>query len=400
MQTHQLRQWQAGLFVFSCTFAAALWFVVNLTGRSLSRWEVLGIAGNAAAIAAAYIWVRNSSPEADLRTNGGPRVGSAIADLPPREHVGAAIADRSLPAVPVKTAIASARSQGHTGVHVPNVETGRKPFKARRVAAGAAHRPRWYGVGEALSAKGYVLRDPMVYVCDERPDEYEASCIDLSLAVGKPVRQVVCSVDSCLSYEGLSPGRRAIYLSWISSGRTGALTDIGYAYLFFYGLERRLIVDHQDSSPIFNECVRLLQTYTFSTSFDSDIGRFLAFAQARSGLATLDHQWFQAVSEKSRLTQHEDFLAVALACFHQKNVPLPTSWAMAIARRDPRSPEAPRLSAFPMNSRRTSNAGTVKSSVTASISGLPSATGSWLIARRIRRWAWIGARGPGTPKVS
>ena len=224
-------------------------------------------------------------------------------------------------------------------MHVPNVETGRKPFKARRVAAGAAHRPRWYGVGEALSAKGYVLRDPMVYVCDERPDEYEASCIDLSLAVGKPVRQVVCSVDSCLSYEGLSPGRRAIYLSWISSGRTGALTDIGYAYLFFYGLERRLIVDRQDSSPIFNECVRLLQTYAFSTSFDSDIGRFLAFAQARSGLATLDHQWFQAVSEKSRLTQHEDFLAVALACFHQKNVPLPTSWAMAIARRDPRSPE-------------------------------------------------------------
>ena len=179
----------------------------------------------------------------------------------------------------------------------------------------------------------------MVYL-SESIREDEASCIDLSLEVGKPAWEAAGALGYYPTYAKLSPSQRANYLSWLSNGRTGALADIGYAFLFFYGLERRLIVERQDLSPIVKECVRLLETYTFSGSFDGYLSRFLAFALARAGIATLKDKWFDAIFEKSRLRRDEDFLAVALAWFFRKNAPLPVSWAIRLARQDPRSPRS------------------------------------------------------------
>ena len=67
MRTLQPRPRHAGLLLFG-TFGAALWLVGSLTGRSLSRREVLGIAANSAAIAAAYLLVGGSGPGARDRT--------------------------------------------------------------------------------------------------------------------------------------------------------------------------------------------------------------------------------------------------------------------------------------------------------------------------------------------
>ncbi len=100
-------------------------------------------------------------------------------------------------------------------------------------------------------------------------------------------------------------------------------------------------------SPIVKECVRLLDTYAFSGSFDGYLGRFLAFSLARAGIETLKDKWFAAVFEKSRLTRDEDFFAVALAWLYRKNAPLPVSWALRIARRDPRSPKSIVLDRLP-----------------------------------------------------
>ena len=70
--------------------------------------------------------------------------------------------------------------------------------KSRQTEESAAKAPplRWYGAGATISAKSFVLRDPMVYLSERTPFEDEASCIDLSLEVG--------------------------YLNWISNGRAGA----------------------------------------------------------------------------------------------------------------------------------------------------------------------------------
>ena len=205
----------------------------------------------------------------------------------------------------------------------------------------------WLGARETVDVGAYLLKDPMVYVSDGKPREDEASCIDLSREVGKPIIEPAGRLGYYPTYPKLSPIQRANYLRWISSGRVEPLHDIGYAFLFFYGLERRLLVEREDLSPIVKELVRLLEAYTFSGSFDGYVSRFLAFTLARSGIETLKDKWFEAVFAKSRLQRDEDFLAVALAWFFKKNAPLPVSWAMRIARQDPRSPRSIVLDRLP-----------------------------------------------------
>ena len=46
------------------------------------------------------------------------------------------------------------------------------------------------------------------------------------------------------SYNCLDKRARAAYLTWLIEGRRNESAYIGYVFLFFYGLERRLLVDH------------------------------------------------------------------------------------------------------------------------------------------------------------
>ncbi len=79
--------------------------------------------------------------------------------------------------------------------------------------------------------------------------------------------------DSFPDYGKPSPGRRGAYLSWLSKGRSDPSADIAYVFLFFYGLERRLLIDGQRGwSPrrkgeIVRELLRLLPIYGENRGF-------------------------------------------------------------------------------------------------------------------------------------
>lgn len=45
------------------------------------------------------------------------------------------------------------------------------------------------------------------------------------------------------SYSQIAPEARRAYLNWLGGGRKDPEADVGYVFLFFYGLERRVIID-------------------------------------------------------------------------------------------------------------------------------------------------------------
>ena len=59
----------------------------------------------------------------------------------------------------------------------------------------------------------------------------------------------------------MTPGQRGNYLTWLASGKQGQLDDIGYAFVYFYGLEWRVFIDGKDVDLIIPEVVRLLCRY-------------------------------------------------------------------------------------------------------------------------------------------
>ena len=85
------------------------------------------------------------------------------------------------------------------------------------------------------------------------------------------------------SYSDIPPDCRAAYLEWLADDRRDPNAYIGYVFLFFYGLERRVLRDFQtlkidvseELAQITAEVERLLENYGSNGSFSGYGSRFL-----------------------------------------------------------------------------------------------------------------------------
>lgn len=84
------------------------------------------------------------------------------------------------------------------------------------------------------------------------------------------------------SYTDISPDARSAYLGWLATGRSDPTADLGYVFLYFYGLERRALVDAATSAAakaelpaIVQELERLLALYPNSRSLQNYGGSLL-----------------------------------------------------------------------------------------------------------------------------
>ena len=167
---------------------------------------------------------------------------------------------------------------------------------------------RWHGKGDVVAVGPFVLNDPLVYLSNGRPRDEEASCIDLLFRSGGRSKSRGAAWATTRSMRRSRPTSEPTTSTGSRAAGRRALDDIGYAFLYFYGLERRLLVEQQDLSPIVKEVVRLLETYTFSGSFDGYLSRFLSYTLARAGIGTLKDKWFEAVFDKTRAQRDEQHL--------------------------------------------------------------------------------------------
>ncbi|MDX9974641.1 MAG: TerB N-terminal domain-containing protein [FCB group bacterium] len=196
----------------------------------------------------------------------------------------------------------------------------------------------WAEPGKSLIVAGYTIPEGMLYW--SKGPASEASCIDISLPVGRPVEEPKGSLGYWPQYGRMTPDQRANYLAWLASGRKAPLHDIGYAFVYFYGLERRVLVDGADVQPALKETLRLLSAYRGSGSFFSYLSNFIAYVLARKGVAKLPEEWFRWVFLDALPELNEDALAVALAWVSTHGRPLPAKLAFAVAKQDMRSPKS------------------------------------------------------------
>lgn len=252
-----------------------------------------------------------------------------------------------------KSVFTKSRHRHRSGI---SIELGsgstRARFRNRQVSRPIKSDMRWIGLNDEITIRTYKINDPLTYVSKSKPpsshewisygdfEEDEASCIYTSLKVGRPVYEPPGALGYWPKYAQISADQRANYLRWLANGRNDELEDIGYAFIFFYGLERRLLVEKKDFRIIMGEVVRLLDRYTHSGSFTGYLARFLTYVAAKYGLDKIDDPLFWIIFEKSPARRTEEGLSVALAWMHIHGHPLSTSWAMDVARMDPRSPRS------------------------------------------------------------
>ena len=103
-------------------------------------------------------------------------------------------------------------------------------------------------------------------------------------------------------YSSIPAVCRATYLDWLVDGRKDGTINPGYMFLFFYGLERRFLVDQpsdDEKQEIVEEVERLKSLFSANYSVQRYLGEFLDIARimAMGGISLDDATLKQAILE-------------------------------------------------------------------------------------------------------
>lgn len=150
----------------------------------------------------------------------------------------------------------------------------------------------WIPKNKTAKINGYGLSEGLIYVgtnlaavAQHYGSNIEPSLIDPKLSVNKRNPDYSGSTLTYWpSYSRLAPSARAAYLEWLADGKKDPNTPIGYVFLYYYGLERRLLYDlgggNKENSQyevelIKDEIRRLLDIYGKNNSFNRYASRLL-----------------------------------------------------------------------------------------------------------------------------
>ncbi|MEE1880736.1 TerB N-terminal domain-containing protein [Pseudomonas soli] len=201
---------------------------------------------------------------------------------------------------------------------------------------------RWLAEGEAINVAGLAIPGGMLYIT-ERATQFgqsEPSLIDSTLRVARsPMSLTERQMPYWPSYRSITPEARRAYLQWLAGGRRQP-ADAGYVFLFFYGLERRALIDapsdpqaNAEIPAIKTEVERLLDLYGDNNSFRGYASRFLAHIDA--GSVQLQSYMSEPAANGADGYELPMSLRVALGQMAVDKYPLNPSWALAWALAEP-----------------------------------------------------------------
>ncbi|WP_211207853.1 TerB N-terminal domain-containing protein [Gracilimonas tropica] len=141
------------------------------------------------------------------------------------------------------------------------------------------------------------------------------------------------------SYQSITPQARAAYLHWLEQGLDTADVPIGYVFLYFYGIERRILNDSQISElakseipELVAEVKRLLSIYGGNNSFSRYANSLVEFVELSQNAkqSFLESLSKEDLDYENYVHQYEYSLnfKMGLAYFALKDIPLPAEWAL------------------------------------------------------------------------
>lgn len=213
----------------------------------------------------------------------------------------------------------------------------------------------WFGEGQTINVCENMIPGGMVYVGNglRAPAGYSVDCalIDPQL----PINKLDCDyrirkMDYWPSYSEISPEARGTYLKWLSSGKNDPEADIGYVFLYFYGLERRLLHDIDHSPTAKNEIYTIRAEIERLLSIYGGKGSFNTYANSLLNYVKVDDYVKSTIYTQAApaATYHAGFpleLRVGLGQIARDGVAIPPDWALAWYLSTPNPPMFTRTAA-------------------------------------------------------
>lgn len=148
----------------------------------------------------------------------------------------------------------------------------------------------WREQGSEVIVAGIKISKGLIYVgksLDKQGRRHEAeNClINPDLRVAQWGDREGRTMGYWPSYSSITPEARRTYLDWLAGDRSDPSAYIGYVFLYFYGLERRLVLERStsDAAVVAAEVKRLLDVYGSNHSFNRYATELLTAVELKSG---------------------------------------------------------------------------------------------------------------------
>jgi hypothetical protein len=149
----------------------------------------------------------------------------------------------------------------------------------------------WIPKDKVSRISGMIIEGGLIYIGTRLPRLDGFSGDDRCLIRPRlPVRQpdspqLVPRLPYYPAYAELLPEQRWIYLDWLARGRSDPAAEIGLVFLYFYGLERRLVGEKSetDRADLVAEVGRLQEIYCGNPSFARYSAELLAAVRVLAG---------------------------------------------------------------------------------------------------------------------
>ena len=181
------------------------------------------------------------------------------------------------------------------------------------VETGSEERGRWVGADEMVSVGGIEVKGGFFYVGSQLSGlggyGTEPSLVDPALAINVSSPDYLGEqVSYGCSYNDISPESRAAYVKWLAGDRTDPEVHMGYVFLYFSGIERRLLVDDEnrvipghERDALILELRRLKNLYGYDRYFNGYVTNLL------SHVWVLNHQDDDARPDFDLLVMEKEF---------------------------------------------------------------------------------------------
>ena len=238
-----------------------------------------------------------------------------------------------------------------------NTKSGKTPppipvSKKKNVRGRAA---KWLGkdqvalvAGEEIGGFVYVGENlEPIYSDSQQDDEYYGMSFsygsDYDAALIRPSAKVNYTnpdfegrnLDYWPNYSTIPPRSRAAYLTWLVNGKSNEDVSIGYVFLYFYGIERRLFFDPnidlsiQEPLELINELVRLYSIYAEkSRSFRNYCSNLICQAILAYYPENIDEIPDSVLDAFT--FEISPIVKFKLAEFANQQIPVPDKWAYAL----------------------------------------------------------------------
>lgn len=307
--------------------------VLVLLGLAVKYWSVLLATGSIALIAWALAKIVKWSSTSSVASSGTAPYPSRILSPPSPPDL--------LPSQQLKSDVPLPRLGFElTTSHRSTTSSSPKPATVSPDSV-------WVSSGVTIQHAGYSISGGLLYfgsgLQSAKGRSTEPALVDPNLPVDTVHRDRAGGhMQYWPSYSEIHPSSRAAFLEWLAGGRKDPQTNIGYVFIYFYGLERRAFADAKESASarndipaILTEVKRLLSIYGDNGSFSNYANGFLDALESSQSAAPLYRTTPQI---EYRSWEIPFSLKVALGQVAKDGVPLPVEWALAWAENDPTMP--------------------------------------------------------------